>query len=50
VQNAYYQIIPGDIIYVMPNSAKRFNMTTSETIKMINSSVTPIGVARSIIR
>jgi polysaccharide export outer membrane protein len=50
VQNAYYQIIPGDIIYVMPNSAKKFNMTTGETIKMINSSVSPIGAAKAIIR
>jgi len=50
VQNAYYQIIPGDIIYVMPNSAKKFNMTTGETIKMINSSLSPAGAVRSVIR
>jgi polysaccharide export outer membrane protein len=49
IQNAYFQIIPGDIIYVMPNSSKKFNMTTGQTIKMINGSLVPVANVKAVI-
>ncbi len=48
INNAYDVILPGDIIYVAPNNIKVSNLRYGDTLKLIGTSLSPIGSIKSI--
>jgi len=48
INNAFDLILPGDIIYVAPNSLKVDNLRYGDTLKLIGASLSPVGTAKAL--
>lgn len=47
--NAFKMLLPGDIVYVSPNSTKLINMGSMQTLKIIGSALSPFAAVNSLV-
>ena len=49
LQDSFKYLVPGDIVYVAPNSIKLINMGPMQTLKVIGGAMAPFGTVKNIV-
>jgi polysaccharide export outer membrane protein len=50
LQDSFKYLVPGDIVYVAPNSIKMINMGPMQTLQIIGGAMAPFGAVKSVVQ